>query len=210
MKDYKQTIKDAYYGKGPEEMCYKWKNWLKEKHPELFKEPLPLKKGDWVVVQSKPNTWSSSLCGNSPRSADLSYPFLFKLEKIEDRGDHFAMSGGGYGWTYYPEIMRKATPDEIEKHLIEEAKKRGYASGTLISYENLPSYTNWGPDSISDRKDYEYLPDEDVFVYGGRFIYEGGHWAEILGNVVDDLQSLINKYGTTTIVKTLKEREIIK
>ena len=76
--------------------------------------------------------------------------------------------------------LRHATEDEVESHLIEEAKKRGYNQGVKV--KNMTKDDNFSVDCINNGfKSFpiEYNPRNDE-LSANMAIYKQGKWAEII------------------------------
>lgn len=81
------------------------------------------KKGDWITVEKKPESWSSRLNENSP--LDLVFPVTLKVREIDlakynnpfrekkDTHTYISASAGGYGWALTNSNWRYATKEEI-------------------------------------------------------------------------------------------------
>lgn len=94
-------------------------------------------------------------------------------------GDDYSWMTGDRTYTYkYSEFEenRPATNEEIEKHLIQEAKRRGYKGGGTI--KGIDGTTHSRPGNIW----FRYHPEDDRLLTNvGCIVYEGGQWAEIVG-----------------------------
>lgn len=71
--------------------------------------------------------------------------------------------------------IRLATPQEVEQHLIEEAKKRGLVSGVNCGWIDDCGFKNEKPNG-----DYFYNQPFDGLKLGYHYIYHAGKWATIL------------------------------
>lgn len=88
-------------------------------------------------------------------------------------------------WCVYDLKPIKATPEEVEQRLIEEAKKIGYKPGMAI--ESLFSMSN---NKISTHAEYVYTHKDNDIVYGGVWIYKNGKWAEIIDEKTEIRESV--------------------
>jgi hypothetical protein len=155
MSKYKETIEKVLRGEGYASVCNDWKEWIYGEHPELRPE-LEFKVGDWVIPKN--NEYPPSRA-TSVGSNELKY---------------------GPGQYYTFDYIRKATPEEIEKHLVEEAKRRGYVKGVkarslFANYEGrLLGPTKWNHYDKHD--DQLWMQSNDCNLV----IYERGKWAEII------------------------------
>jgi len=117
-------------------------------YPEFWKEikEPQFKIGDWIYCGSG---WDRP---------------VRKVEKIVD--DNLIVTETLYGEdfssfirTYPAKNFRLATTEEIETHLIAEAKERGYITGTVInSIPTVASLFKW---VVNCDAGYRYYPDED-------------------------------------------------
>jgi len=142
-----------------------------EDYPEYWepvKEP-QFKVGDWIY--------------------QIAYRFVDRICEVNNEG-RVLMDGHNDITNYWnPKKLRLATPQEIETHLIAEAKKRGYAQGQTIKRNNF--FYNSSKCDIpfpkDDRSEYKYSPmsvscqaNQDGLLFWGIFIYQQGQWAEIV------------------------------
>lgn len=148
MNKHKIFIKECYEGKHGT-MCQEWKDTILEHYPE-FKEEF--KVGDYVI-----ETLSR---GQFARITGFEDSKTFELELLDGNED-----------VDYIKDYRKATPKEIEQHLIQEAKKRGLW-GVPIKAINGEVYGK------VFKVDYEY-DDDCLWSEYGR-VYRRGKWAEII------------------------------
>ena len=137
MNKYKKTIIAVIKGEGREPICTDWENWLKDRHPELFEEEF--KVGDWVY-------WSGNCqtVGKIKAHAKPIIGLCFELSETHKDTKYDSC---------HVDNLRKATSEEIETHLIKEAKKRGYFENSHLHIEeirspvkNLKYNPNWSPD----------------------------------------------------------------
>lgn len=164
MNKHKIFIKECYEGKHGH-VCEDWKEKILEHYPEFEKEEF--KVGDWIVCNDErfgPERITGTRCED----------FLV--------GEHRKVYTKRY-------ISRKATPKEIEQHLIQEAKKRGYKGGALIvslgdCFES--SHCKGKKEIISKEINFDYDLDCDLLWVdsidpsSSLIIYEKGRWAEII------------------------------
>jgi hypothetical protein len=116
--------------------------------------------------------------------------------------DHYA----GY---VYEKALESATPSEIEAHLIEEAKRRGYKQGVVVkSFHNRNTWALQG--------DVRYIEETDSLSDRMTYLYQKGKWAEIIkeekikigGYEVEFKKGEIKvgcKYFTNYMIKCLDE-----
>lgn len=173
MNKHKIFIKDCYEGKHGT-MCQEWKDTILEHYPEFKKEEF--KEGDWAVFDKKPVCWAS-LLNRHDGTNEVDYPYVFRIIKIRNDGEYTAADCGKYGWSLTS--ARKATPKEIEQHLIQEAKKRGLDKN---DFESLSSNTN---NEMYDISKWYYKESRDTLYSapercGGKAVYSKGKWAEII------------------------------
>jgi len=138
-----------------------------ESYGNLAKSIRPeFKVGDWVI----------GLDGCHP-----TYPKRIRLFKsdnsVEFNGGSSNIIRCGDGV-----FVRLATPKEIEDHLIEEAKSRGFKEGVIkTSYfpEYSSAYNKENTYTMNDSQP-QYEADKDALRMGGGIIYHKGRWAEII------------------------------
>lgn len=75
-------------------------------------------------------------------------------------------------------VNRKASPEEIESHLIAEAKRRG-----LVYEETIKSLDNDGEIILSTCGSYQYDEHFDRMYFCGCLIYEKGQWTELVKTI---------------------------
>lgn len=156
MNKHKKFIKDCYEGKHGE-MCSTWKDTILKHYPEFKEEDF--KVGDWVFY----NSTTYKITGFS----DNNDPWVYGLRGDTENG-------------YKKSVLRKATKEEIEKHLIKEAEKRGFKCGVqvkgLLKTESMIKAGLQTP--------FEYVPNKDVLRSKEYcIIYEKGIWAEIIETI---------------------------
>jgi hypothetical protein len=155
MGKHKKFIKDAYEGKYGT-MCQDCKDTILEHYPEF-------KVGEWVVVpehgvvrllMSPLESWKWTFS-----DADTNH--------IDHFDDDF--------------IERKATPKEVEEHLIEEAKNRGFVNGAMFISVKTDVTTN-STHKISSGPYFEKRhTNGDYVLYDSRgYVFANGQWAEII------------------------------
>lgn len=132
-----------------------------EDYPEYWEEikESTFKVGDWVV-DSRDNG-------------------IFRITKIDPIDNRRLFGSSEYEWLH-SSYFRLATTQEIETHLIAEAKKRGFAKGV---------YHRWYEPAIStevrlvESNDWRYNLEFDCLTIMGKYayvIYSKGQWAEIV------------------------------
>lgn len=185
MNKHKKFIKEAYQGKHGT-MCQDWKDVILKHYPE-FEEPF--KVGDWVIGKTS-TEWPirarriTSIGGNIARYND---PRL----------------GGGENNGNCVSLLRKATHEEVESHLIEEAIRRGFKKGiTMICIEGAIGAVG---KFVSD-PEFEYdtgLDRLDAHFPGASFtVYSDGKWAV----PIPDQEKPLTFSTTLTITKEEAER----
>ncbi len=162
MGKYKQFIIDAANNNTFLDVCSEWRGKLKEKFPELFEKEF--KEGDWIV---------DSTCDNETIEKITSIENgRFKTSKYGDDDNGFYTSS---------RCFRKATKEEVESHLISEAKKRGLIDGVFIKSADQETsdcpihfsglvYSDGGNDFLTDGH--------------GNTLYEKGEWAKIIKETI--------------------------
>lgn len=139
-----------------------------EDYPEYWeeiKEPI-FKVGDWIYCESE---WTDP---------------VRRVESVKD--DKFIILENVYPdsyskgvRTYLAKNFRLATTQEIETHLIAEAKKRGFAKGVSYRYPDRPDL---GIRKV-ESNEFGYDAEDDSFYDKGFHnynLYRGGQWAEIV------------------------------
>lgn len=182
MGKYKQFIIDAHKGEYGN-MCSDWREKLEKELPELFKKEF--KVGDWAIG------WFYE---------DKDYKA--KPWRVGSKSDGLIRPEKNLSHGCYAMHLRKATPEEIKKHLIEEAKKRGFLD--LVMFSSLravapneiarTSGSSKGSGVCGSR--FKYSLDRDTLYSWGRgchVVYEKGKWAEIIPEKKKMTQSDIEK-----------------
>lgn len=162
MNKHKNFIKEYYNGKYGS-MCADWKGIIETHYPE-FKESEQFKVGDWVVC------WEAGII----------------TRPEEEQGGNFLTSfvdGGTQQMVSFKNIKRKATPQEIEAHLIAEAKRR-YKKGDSIKclYSGaIKILEEAEPGKNQSNSDSEFWHNGTE----GKNcqVYKDGIWAEILETI---------------------------
>lgn len=136
--------------------------------------------GDWVKVVKK------------IKSADADR-YEGEVVKIGSINNFNSYGNGGYigeyqesnlkcysqGGLYFDEI-RLATYDEVEKHLLEEAKKRGYVAGVRIKGVKNPAGVS-PTEKVIDKVRFGISSETGYYLYSmSNYIYVEGQWATIL------------------------------
>ena len=131
-----------------------------EDYPEYWepiKEP-QFKVGDWIY--------------------QIAYRFVDRICKVNNEGQVLMDDHNDITNYWNPKKLRLATPQEIETHLIAEAKKRGFAKGVLHKWAHLNDIR------ITDSDEWRYNSEQDwLTVISSKMnfiIYHQGQWAEIV------------------------------
>jgi hypothetical protein len=132
------------------------------KEQEEIKEEKEFKENDWVI-------WSGSnpAIGRIDRRDGYNWgngDICYILKEYAGSGKYTSCSH---------KHLRKATPEEIEKHLIGEAEKKGFVKGAKTDsgiIESLSMYKNLGPADRSNRT-HKYAA-----IHGENFIVATGEW----------------------------------
>lgn len=161
MNKHKQFIKDAYNGEFGS-MCSEWKETILKSYPEF--EEGEFKVGDWIIGKD----------GFSPITP-------VKILK-KDNYNHFSKNGDSTINDFVSDkYVGKATKEEIEKHLIEEAKRRGFKEG--VNYYSVIT-GNEVNKILSNLKYYERT---DNLTDGcGGSVYLKGKWANIIETITKE------------------------
>lgn len=169
------------------EACSAWKEKIEKEFPKIFKEEF--KVGDWIAKE-----WNDG---------DLD---LFKLSRIKGKklynelGFYFRNGANlesdnnkACDSIYDPRIkLRKATPEEIEKHLIKEAKRRGLWNVPIVGIESMKCHTE------SFVVVYDIGKDELWSRYG--IVYGKGRFAEKLETLDGTTREIEGKTYKLTLV----------
>lgn len=162
MNKHKKFIKEAYQGKHGT-MCQDWKDVILKRYPE-FKAGAPFKVGDWVIGKTFPirPLQARRITSIGTETARYNDPSIGEGEN----------NGTSFKW------LRKATHEEIESHLIEEAIRRGFKKGiTMLCIEGRVGTEGKFP---SDPK-FKYNPNLDRldahFPSASFTVYSDGKWA---------------------------------
>lgn len=122
----KKFITKAYNGELGLTMCQDWKSLLEKEFPELVKKEEVFKDGDYVYILR------TGFLINSNAKTGAVRRIISITDKNPDTGSsvyskYISLSGNVVG--SFDErsrrCLRRATPEEIKAHLIEECKKRG-------------------------------------------------------------------------------------
>lgn len=138
--------------------CIDWKQRIEKELPELFESEF--KVGDWVVF----------IDGDAPQ-------IIIGFDKYNDYRTQ-RINGSKTVWFKY-DAERKATKEEIERHLIEEAERRGFKKGVLFHAIREDTLKKSVLPYKYDPLDLKYWHKEDVLCAGGN-LYVKGQWAEII------------------------------
>lgn len=139
---------------------------------EMVKEP-QFKVGDWVKVVR-----SESVFVNFNEAMG----YIFRIHTEEDNIKKFNQGcaicidpDNKYFINYTKDNVVLAATEEIEKHLKDEAKKRGYTENTIIN--SLGGNSNKRIEYFK----WLYQPEEDILrANGDAMLYRDGQWAEIV------------------------------
>lgn len=107
----------------------------------------------------------------------------------------------GNGTNVHIKKIRKATPSEIESHLIEEAKRRGYKKGTKICCAefNTLKATIISNDFAYDADNDDLYVETDDINTSYYSVYKKGKWAEILKDESIKIGGYDVEFGNTHI-----------
>ena len=192
MNKHKQFIKDAYNGEFGS-MCSEWKETILKNYPEFEEvEDVEFKVGDWVVVLDTGFQINSNLnIGGLER-----VNYIGKNKPNGEEGiysKHIGFDSGSFGNAdrCLGTKLIKATKEEIEKHLIEEAKRRGFKEGIRISRNigmiaNTYLNTRISKTRFSSYNGFQYTKEYDYLTLEGFVIYKEGNWAEIIKTITKE------------------------
>ena len=188
-KKQQESIKEIHG-----EVCGDWQKRIEEIFPKLFEADF--KEGDWVKIYERHGSVLRIESLNSESwfwSTALKTPYQFNGQTRNYHNPGI--------------IKRKATKEEIETALINEAKKRFgekpikdctkfVFNGERKEISNL-SGMGW--------ESCYYNASQDNLQYHGMVLYEKGQWAEIVNEIPDDLQKVIDRIGKDKILKHLEQ-----
>jgi len=109
MGKHKDFIKKAYRGELGLEMPQDWKDKILENYPEFKEEEF--KVGDWIKPDYEYDTG------------------IYRITGFDELNDPYVEATNGKESGYFASDCEKATPKEIEQHLIKEAERRGFLEG---------------------------------------------------------------------------------
>ena len=165
LKVSRSFVKEAH-----ENACSTWKLRIEKEFPELFEKKEDFKVGDWVFFESF-----------------LSKEKVARIIENDSSTPHtcYAVDVPFNDWgglNIQKNQTRKATKEEVEKHLIEEAKKRGFKEGVIIDNKNIYSC---GDQSVTTSNEilFGHSVENMLEMWVGRnleTIYKEGKWAEII------------------------------
>ncbi|RPH25969.1 MAG: hypothetical protein EHM93_19765 [Bacteroidales bacterium] len=167
---------------------------------DLWFEPVykdEYKIGDWVVVKSINQGGS----GNGIYEDNL-VSQLYKKDynnasgKLSEHADFSVKEQRAYYNIIKDHIIRKATPEEVKKALIEEAIKRGFKEGVIFEYKEQSRGESTLKGKINSGLEVEYFKEHNlgwrILSRGQGVIYsDKWGWAEILPSYP---QITINSY----------------
>lgn len=100
-----------------------------------------------------------------------------------------------------PEEWKEATKEEVEKSLIEEAKKRGFKLWCEIDrthFDEMLGQSIIDPNYYPHDKEFFYGCEKNYLEYHGMVIFSNGNWATVVDNkrskLDEDIQALTEKY----------------
>lgn len=139
------------------------------------KEEEEFKVGDWVKVVK-------FVEGGELGRSNHDIGDVFQISEIVD-----STCEGVGKWVYEKcgnpisiHALHKSTPQEIESHLISEAKKRGLDKiGAKFYNVNKDYGRNEHLESVSEGR-FQYIKEEDLLYVDGNTCYHKGTWAEVL------------------------------
>lgn len=166
MKTY--NVPESFILEAHKEACDKWKKKIESIAPDLFQK-LSFKVGEWVSMDD--GRGSALICYQGKDN------------------NHYGFNWAGEWTTCFgnttlndcPEQCRLATKEEIEKHLIAEAEKRGFKEGVMVTGlwdANTPGYRFKIQTCGKNR--FEYFKNDDRLVLENACIYKQGNWATII------------------------------
>ena len=159
----KLEVSRSFVKEAHENACSTWKLRIEKEFPELFEKKEEFKIGDWV-------NWT----GQNPSIGRIYAPCPVHSDSF--MLDNF--SGSGLYTSCSIKYLEKATKEEVEKHLIEEAKRRGYSETNIKCLTGIKNSFNTSYDwYYSILKDALYTMPRGN---GGNTVYEKGKWAEII------------------------------
>lgn len=140
--------------------------------PELVPEPSTnFKEGEWVIG------WHES---------DVK-EFVKHPWKIGEIDGEYCRPHGKKGWCTGLEDIRKATNDEIFKHLKKEAEHRGFKEGSRLTIDAETGLSRNFDHTPFMFKDLEYNSEYDWLCDGhGNVVYCKGKWSEPVPNTMVD------------------------
>jgi len=137
---------------------------LKSVFPEVFKKELVV--GKWYKCIEK---GFESLVFITDLSKKTAYGFSHYGNRNK------WCSNGNKGWSFEDtKNWTKATPQEVEVALIEEAKKRGYKKGVVCEFGTIKQQREIKTD------DMRYSKKFNILEIGGNAVLQNGIWAEII------------------------------
>lgn len=164
MGKYKQFIIDAHKGEYGS-MCSDWREKLEKELPELFDNGK--KSGCWYIDQFSPGDLNIFFFCTRIENEKM-FGYGISMDKWKNENEVVLWS------TIYGE-SRRATEEEIHKHLTEEAKKRGFVNGASFygvqgSHKNMRTVI--GENNGIEMNQYGLY-------CGDSYLYFEGKWAEL-------------------------------
>jgi hypothetical protein len=166
MNHTEQKIKEL------EELANEFNNKLKDLREEAKREEVVYKAGDWIIMIAD--------------YANIQKGEIHQIEERQCEGrDWWVMKGTAMA--PLEDLFRKATNEEIEKHLIDKAEKKGFVFERYFEGVRDCDYkdgADWNPKKHKGKvgsgwrydapKDILYNSGWDLFV-----VYEKGQWATL-------------------------------
>jgi hypothetical protein len=124
---------------------------------------------------------------------------IIQIYRINRVGEDRLYSDDGYEHNFITDVVRLATPTEIEAHLRKICNKRGYRVG--IKVLSVRSGEEWAIES----NEFDYHKSEDLLYIDNIAVYEVGKWAEIvpdkkkLPKTKDELACLLQDWLNTDL-----------
>lgn len=174
---------------------------LKKECPKLFKSELKVNNYYWVKHTSLEN----ALVFIQGKDVTHTYGFSHYFEFTDMYRNDLLHT------TYKSDIIRKATPQEVETALINEAKKRALTPNNLKNINCLEGYSKERTQTYYNNKTakFEYEKSTNtLWLINGSFlsicIFNNGTWSEII-ETPTDIITIVEKYGKDKLIKLIEK-----
>jgi hypothetical protein len=162
---------------------------LKKECPKLFESEIEINNYYWVKHENLQN----SLVFIQGKEVEYTYGFNHYFEWTEIYRNNLLHT------KYKKDIIKKATPQEVETALIKEAKNRGYVDG---NYKCLRGETKQNRKRFYYNLEMNELRIANEYYYN--VIFQNGTWATII-ETPTDIITIVEKYGKDKVISLIEK-----